>query len=162
MSPYLFVLCMERLSHAINKLVSKGLWKPITLSKHGPLFSHLFFADDLLLFAKAIEEHIKIILDCFDSFCTISGQKVSLNKSSIAFSTDVDAEVATRIAYISKIPVVPKLDKYLGIPSIMRLGNSSLFQHIIDRIEGRLEDGKLRISHLQEEQCYLRQFWLQP
>ena len=68
MSPYLFVLCMERLGHAINKLVTKGLWKPITHSKHGPLFSHLFFADDLLLFAEATEEHIKIILDCFDSF----------------------------------------------------------------------------------------------
>ena len=144
MSPYLFILCMERLGHAINKLVSEGLWKPITLSKHGPLLSHLFFVDDLLLFAEATEEQIKIILDRLDSFCTIASQKVSLNKSSIAFSTDVDAEVAVRIADISKIPVVPKLDKYLGIPSIMGRVNSSLFQHIIDRIEGRLEGWKAK------------------
>ena len=110
----------------------------ITLPKHGPLLSHLFFVDDLLIFAEAIEEQIKIILDRLDSFCTISSQKVSLNKSSIAFSTDVDAEVAVRIADISKIPAVPKLDEYLGIPSIMGRVNSSLFQHIIDRIEGKL------------------------
>lgn len=48
MSPYVFVLCMERLSQAINLHVNKGHWKAIKLGRSGPLLSHLFFADDLI------------------------------------------------------------------------------------------------------------------
>lgn len=40
MSPYLFVLCMERLLVLIQSLVDKGEWKPILLSKHGPPISY--------------------------------------------------------------------------------------------------------------------------
>ena len=35
-SPYLFILCMERLGHIINRAVAEGLWKPIKLSRYGP------------------------------------------------------------------------------------------------------------------------------
>lgn len=52
-SPYLFVLCIERLFHLINYEVEQGLWKPIQLSRSGPKISHLSFAYDLLLFAEA-------------------------------------------------------------------------------------------------------------
>ena len=55
-SPYILVLCMERLSHLINSLIEKGKWKPVKLNKTGPQLSHLFFADDLLLFAEASME----------------------------------------------------------------------------------------------------------
>lgn len=52
-SPYLFVLKMEILGHAIKKSVLGGNWKPIVLSKGGPPLSHLFFVDDLFLFREA-------------------------------------------------------------------------------------------------------------
>lgn len=50
-SPYLFVLCLERLFHIINGAVEAKVWKPIKLSRNGPLITHLAFADDLLIFA---------------------------------------------------------------------------------------------------------------
>ena len=40
MSPYLFVICMERLSHLIQWAVSQDLWKPITISRGGPQITH--------------------------------------------------------------------------------------------------------------------------
>lgn len=40
MLPYLFVICMERLSHLIQWAVSQGLWKPITISRGGPQITH--------------------------------------------------------------------------------------------------------------------------
>ncbi|PRQ51761.1 putative RNA-directed DNA polymerase [Rosa chinensis] len=48
LSPYLFVLCMEKLSHQINSAVDFGQWKPIASSQSGPSVFHLFFADDLI------------------------------------------------------------------------------------------------------------------
>lgn len=53
LSPYLFVLCLERLCHQIDIVVGQGVWKPISLSPGDPKLSHIFFADDLILFAEA-------------------------------------------------------------------------------------------------------------
>lgn len=50
LSPYIFVLCMDRLSQAIHELVWNGSWKPATFSSRGPQLSHGMFADDLILF----------------------------------------------------------------------------------------------------------------
>ncbi|KAL4367435.1 hypothetical protein GQ457_05G028150 [Hibiscus cannabinus] len=61
LSPYLFVISMERLSHAINMRVDSSLWKGIQLSHSDPSLSHLFFADDLVLFAKASFSHLGVI-----------------------------------------------------------------------------------------------------
>ena len=92
--PYFFVLCMERLSNIIYPVVNTGRWKPIQVLRNGPHLSHLFFADDLLLFAKATEDQIRTIMECLNHFCRIYGQKVSLQKSSIFVSHRVDSTVA--------------------------------------------------------------------
>lgn len=36
LSPYLFVLCMERLCHLIDRSTAEKKWKPIRLSRGGP------------------------------------------------------------------------------------------------------------------------------
>lgn len=83
LSPYLFVLCMERLNHIIQTKVSCNLWKPIRCSRRGPNLSNLFFADDLILFVEATLEKASVVKNCLDEFCVVSGEKVSLHKSSV-------------------------------------------------------------------------------
>lgn len=58
MSPYIFVLCMDKLSHLISHAVDNGRWKPMRAGRNGPMVSHLMFAADLLLFGKASVEHL--------------------------------------------------------------------------------------------------------
>ena len=53
LSPYLFIICMEFLGQLIEEKCNAKLWLPVKASCGGPAFSHLFFADDLVLFAKA-------------------------------------------------------------------------------------------------------------
>ena len=53
LSPYLFVLCIEILSILINSEVMHKWWKGLKAAKNGLNFSHLFFVDDIVLFAKA-------------------------------------------------------------------------------------------------------------
>lgn len=43
----------------------------------GPLVSHLFFADDMLLFAETSTKQIEVILRCLEVFYESSGQLVS-------------------------------------------------------------------------------------
>lgn len=73
LSAYIFVLCMERLSNMINSKVREGSWKGIKASKNSPPLSHLFFADDLILFAKADHTNCETIMDVPNEFCEVSG-----------------------------------------------------------------------------------------
>ena len=77
LSPYLFILCMEKLSIAINKAVLQGDWDPIQISNNKPRLSHLLFADDVLLFTKAKNSQLRVITDLFDRFSRASGLKIN-------------------------------------------------------------------------------------
>ena len=44
--------------------MDSGRWKPIKIANTGPRLSHLFFADDLVLFVEASEEQLHVIMDC--------------------------------------------------------------------------------------------------
>lgn len=92
LSPYLFVMCMERLCQMINSTVMDKKWKPIKLSRGGPQLSHICFADDLILFAEASVSQVRVIREVLETFCRASGQKVSLPKSKKNFSGNVTRE----------------------------------------------------------------------
>ena len=53
LSPYLFLLCAEGLSALIKASVGNGSMEGIAICRGGPQLSHLFFADDSLIFCKA-------------------------------------------------------------------------------------------------------------
>lgn len=89
LSPYLFILCMEILVSLIIEKCKANLWDPITASRWGIAFSHLFFADDLMLFAKADRKNCMAMRDALDTFCALSGQKINKEKSQVFFSPNV-------------------------------------------------------------------------
>lgn len=103
LSPYLFVLCMERLCHLIDNSIAEKKWRPIRLSRGGPQLSHVCFADDLILFAEASVAQIKVIRSILERFCSASGQKVSLEKSKIFFSDNVSRDLERQISVESGI-----------------------------------------------------------
>ena len=63
LSPYLFLLCSKGLNGLIKKFVVEGRIKGFSLGKNGPQISHLFFADDSLIFCRADLEDVKTIQD---------------------------------------------------------------------------------------------------
>lgn len=74
LSPYIFILYIDFLGQLIEEKVSKKLWNPVKASRNGPSFSHLFFADDLILFAKANQANCMTIREVMDTFCRKSRQ----------------------------------------------------------------------------------------
>ncbi|CAA7030621.1 unnamed protein product [Microthlaspi erraticum] len=98
LSPYLFVLCLERLCHLIEEAIDLKKWKPIQLSRGGPKISHVCFAYDLILFAEASVTQVQVIRQVLEKFCVASGQKVSLEKSKIFFSENVSRELGKLIS----------------------------------------------------------------
>ena len=96
--PIFIMLCVERLGHLIYDAVNSSRWKHSQFSHNSPLLSHLFFADDLVMFAKASVDQIKVVMDCLHQFCIVSSQKVSFWKSSIFVSRDMDLNVNNEIS----------------------------------------------------------------
>lgn len=52
-SPYLFLLCADVFSSLISKAVMRKELHGIKIYRGSPTLSHLFFADDNILFARA-------------------------------------------------------------------------------------------------------------
>lgn len=80
LSLYLFILCMEYLGFLINESYRKKKWTPLKASKQNLGISHLFFADDLMLFAKANKAGAESIKKVLSQFCKEFGQVVSVEK----------------------------------------------------------------------------------
>ena len=105
LSPYLFILCMEVLGALIINKCQTNLWNPIPASKGGIFFSHLIFADDLVLFAKADYKNCMAVRDVLDTFCDLSGQKVNDEKSRVFFTPNISQQYERGIMFYSEVSV---------------------------------------------------------
>ena len=133
LSPYLFILCMEVLGALIENKCHEKLWNPVKSSQGGPTFLHLFFVDDLMLFAKVNRKNCIAIRDVLDSFCALWGQKISEEKSRVYFSPKVDQNMREDLCEVLGFRSTSSLGKYLGIP-IKHKATSQDFGFIIDCI----------------------------
>lgn len=134
----LFVLCIERLSHIILNSVNVGNWKGIRIKRQGPHISHLFFADDLVLFGEATEEQSLEMRACLDLFCSSSGQQISFQKSSVFFSKNTPQNMQQQIVNILGVQKVTDLGRYLGVQSNHGRLKKESFASIIERIKAKL------------------------
>ena len=114
---------------------AEKLWNSVKSSKSGPSFSHLFFADDLVLFAKANQVNCSTIRDVLDEFCEKSGQSVSEAKSRVFFSPNVDRDTRESLSDILRFQSTRSLGKYLGIPIRHPKSSSHDFDFILDRMK---------------------------
>ncbi|KAK8646949.1 hypothetical protein V6N13_120714 [Hibiscus sabdariffa] len=81
---------MERLGHMIQDDVGSGSWAPFRFIRNGTPLSHLFFADDLILYAKVDLSQAEIINSILVEFGKFSGHRVSCRKSSIYVSPNIE------------------------------------------------------------------------
>lgn len=86
LSPYIFILCMERLSRRVDMAVDYLLWSPVKVAPHSPPISHLFFVDDMILCGEITPTTCDNISTIMRHFSSISGQQINYAKSRIFFS----------------------------------------------------------------------------
>ncbi|KAA3460916.1 Retrovirus-related Pol polyprotein LINE-1 [Gossypium australe] len=147
LSPYCFVLCMEWLGHLIKSAISEGKWTPIRLYRNGlgkwtPIrlyrnglaISHLFFADDLVIFSKADIGHCGVLETILDDFCVMSGHKINVRKTNIFFSKGVDDNMVNSISTVFEFQRVHNLSHYLGVPLFYQWVTSSTLQFVVEKV----------------------------
>lgn len=71
LSPYLFILCMDIYSRMLTLGEDLNLFKGIKVARRSPSISHLFFADDALLFFKTSQAACIHLTSINNRFCFI-------------------------------------------------------------------------------------------
>lgn len=137
-SPYLFVLCMERLSHVIQEVVNQKEWHPLQFGKKGTKLSHIFFADDMVLFGASTATQMDVMISCLNKFCQASGAKVSVEKTKIYFSKNTTDRCCRDICRIGGFERVNNLGKYLGAPILNGRVTKATYSFILENIQKRL------------------------
>ena len=116
LSPYIFLLCMEFLGYLIDKECMEKKWNPMKASRTNLEISHLFFADDLMFFAKVDKKGATSIKRVIELFCEELGQAISVEKSRIYFSPNTPSNLKDNVCEILGIQATSCLGKYLGFP----------------------------------------------
>ncbi|GLT62781.1 hypothetical protein SLA2020_353910 [Shorea laevis] len=138
LSPYLFIMCMERLSHKIQSKVHSKEWKPFRISRGGLALTHLFFADDLMLFSEAFNQQVEVIMGCLTEFSNESGLDINLTKSKLYVSPNIQRHVVGNLSAACGIPLTIDLGRYLGVPILHGRPSASTYKHILERIQVKL------------------------
>ena len=137
-SLYIFVLCIERLSHGIHRAINIGTWRPIQLSKRGTPITHVFFVDDLLLFAEASCTQAAVINDVLNTFCVSLGTEVNKQKSQVLFSKNVKPCNVRNIGTTLGFFVTMDLGNYLGMPLLHSRVSKATYHGILEKVERKL------------------------
>lgn len=146
LSPYLFILCTEGLSSLLSKAESTGSFHGIKVMHASSMISHLFFADDSLLFSKAnicAACAVKNILSIYER---ASGQKINYQKFALSFSPNVSKSDIVNIKNVFGIDVVSRRLVYLGLPSSISRNRLDIFKPMLRRWPKLWVDGRKNFS----------------
>ena len=145
LSPYLFLLCLEGLHRMIHKAASNGDIQGISICRNGTKLTHLFFADDSLLFCRATSHDCQKMLEILSSYDRVSGQKLNRDKTTLFFSKSTPIDMQQKIMDDLGVTTLKNYDKYLGLPSMVGRNKRVSFEHLKQRVWKRLKgwEGKL-------------------
>ncbi|KAH1081996.1 hypothetical protein J1N35_021757 [Gossypium stocksii] len=138
LSPYLFILYMEWLGLSIRKAIDVGNWSPIRLSHGGPPLSHLFFADDLILFGHADKNQARVIKCILDDFCGYSRYRINSRKTNIFFSKGFDNNLGDFLNGFFGFQKFSNLGHYLGAPILHDKVKNSTLNFVVEKVNNKL------------------------
>ena len=148
LSPYLFLLCAEGFSKLLKSASQNGSIQGVAAACKGPKLTHLFFADDSMLFCRARREDCNTLVEILDNYEKASGQVVNTDKSSIMFSSNTSNEDKLTTMNILNVHKHMIHDNYLGLPLLFGRNKKREFRALKERIGSRIQSwgGKLLSS----------------
>ena len=142
LSPYLFVMAMNVLSHMLNKAARQNGFKFHSQCKSTKL-THLSFADDLLIFIDGSIGSVQHVLQVLKEFEQRSGLAISMQKTSFFASGMTEPELASIQAStgmtLGSLPF-----RYLGVPLNSRKLTLSNCEPLFQQVKSRFSSWSVK------------------
>lgn len=90
----------------------------------------------------------EVIHDCLNRFCMASGQKVSLPKSRVYFSKNVNSSMQDQICATLGMEATKDLGLYLGMPTLTSRVTKATYAHLCEKMDRRLAGWKSKYLSL--------------
>ena len=87
-----------------------------SICKRGPKLTHLFFANDSLLFCKENPQECGNVLKILMEYEEVSSQKINKEKTSLFFSKSTKADTKEEIKNVLGVNELWSYERYLGLP----------------------------------------------
>ena len=131
--PYLFLLCAEGLSAMLHQAVHEKRLRAVSICRRGPKISHLFFADNSVIFGRATEFEVLEMLRILKVYEDSSGQQLNKQKTSLFFSKNIMGEIQNKIKTMFGAQMIKQHETYLSLPSLVRRSKTNSFCSIKDQ-----------------------------
>lgn len=137
LSPFLFLICAEGLSALLHRHEERRSLHGFQLCPQGLNISHLFFADDSVIFCHTEEREVYCLKQILDCYAKGSGQCINFDKSSIFFGKKCPARLKG-IAHILGVRQSGDFGKYLGLNADFEASKRGVFEMMRKRIASKL------------------------
>lgn len=121
------------------KLEREGKIHGAKIGRTSPAISHLFFADDILLFCRVKEKEVRETQKCLGLYCRLSGQKINIAKFGCFFSKNKQRKTKAAIKKIFGFKELTKDSKNLGNPLFTRKNHSNSYEDLRRKIDSKLQ-----------------------
>jgi hypothetical protein len=138
-SSYVLLIVAEGLSSLLSRAALDNRLTGVPISVGGYRLSHLFFADDSLLFCRATVEERENLSQVLKLYEHASGQQLNAAKTSIFFSKNTSLEIKELISTSVGILVLASFDKYLGLPAMVGRSKTHTFKSICSRVQKKID-----------------------
>ena len=135
----LFLLCVKGFTSLLAKVEMEGQLHGISICRRAPYISNLLFADDSLLFCRANQGKVQVLMDILDLYTSTSGQCINFDKSSIYFSSNTDVRHREWIKNTLGVKEVARFEPYLGLPTLIGRSKYQSFSFLKDKVWKKLQ-----------------------
>ncbi|XP_019162232.1 PREDICTED: uncharacterized protein LOC109158794 [Ipomoea nil] len=124
---------------------ARGDLHGVKVARGVPSITHLFFADDSLMFFRATHQEASKIKECLDKYCMASGQLINFSKSSAVFNANTTAAIKSMVSECFGVREAQNLGRYLGLPTVLGRSKVATFRYIEERIRDRIGSWQHRL-----------------
>ncbi|KAL3833012.1 hypothetical protein ACJIZ3_007748 [Penstemon smallii] len=142
LSPYLFIIYTELLSRLLIKEECNASFRGVKIARTAPTISHILYADDLVIYCRAIQEDVNTIVGTLEKFSTWSGQIINPDKSSIHYSKNVATNFKDLVLSQFGFKECDHKTKHLGLPFCKPRSRSAAFNEILLKLKQKLSGWK--------------------
>lgn len=129
----------------IKKAMDFGRMEGIAICQGGPRVSHLFFANDSIIFYKATSKECDALQQILNVYENSSGQQLNRSKTSLFFSPNTSEVTKNEIKSRFGAQVIRQHEKYLGLPSLIGRNKKKSFREIKEKLAVKLVGWKEKL-----------------